>query len=59
MNKLDHYNKTQNTSILISLYKILNNDNLINIVNINNKKYNILNTWNYIINIINIQYYYY
>ena len=55
MNKLDYYNKMQNTSIFISLYKKLNNDNLINIININNKKYNILNKWNYIINIINIK----
>ena len=59
MNKLKYYKKIQNNSIIISLYKILNNDNIINIININNKKYNILNKWNYLINIINIQYYYY
>ena len=58
MKKLKYYKKIQNNSIIISLYKILNNNNIINIININNKKYNILNKWNYIINIINIQYYY-
>lgn len=46
----------KNISIIISLYKILNNDN---IININKNKYNILNKWNKLINIINIQYYYY